>query len=296
MSLPRQICRGRTYLVTRRCTQRRFLLLPKPIAKHVFFYCLALAQRATGVCIHVVVVMSNHYHLVITDPEGKLPLFVYILNKYVAKCMNTHYGRWENLWAAGAQPSYVHLADDDAKLEKSAYAIANPVEAELVSRSARWPGLLLWRPGNYKVRRPAVFFQQDGPTPASLKLEMTPLPLDGASRQREVMELLGQAASEREAAMRKRVKEAGRKFLGVRAVLLQNPEDHPHSAAPRRGLSPRLATRDKWRRVELLARLKSFADDYREARERWIGGDRGVLFPVGTYKLRVEFGVTCAET
>ena len=61
MSVPRQILPNATYMVTRRCTQRQFLLLPTPIAKLVFGYCLALAQRYTGVLVHAATVVSNHY-------------------------------------------------------------------------------------------------------------------------------------------------------------------------------------------------------------------------------------------
>jgi len=49
-----------------------------------FLYCLALAQRATGAQIHAVCVLSNHYHLIATDPKALLPRFAYILNKFVA--------------------------------------------------------------------------------------------------------------------------------------------------------------------------------------------------------------------
>ena len=85
---PRQILPGATYLVTRRCTQRQFLLTPTT-RQHVqaFAYCLAYAAIKTGVYIHAVIVMGNHYHIVVTDPHGVLPVFAELLNKLVAKCI-----------------------------------------------------------------------------------------------------------------------------------------------------------------------------------------------------------------
>ena len=282
-------------MVTRRCTQRQFLLGPSPMTKQVFGYCLALAQEETGMTVHAAIALSNHYHLIITDPEGRLPEFTYILNKYVAKCMNAHYGRWENFWAGGSQASYVRLTDDEAKLEKTAYAIANPVEAGLVSRSAQWPGFLLWKPGTYKFHRPKVFFDEQGFAPKSLKLRITPVPLDALSRPREVMERVGLVLAEREKALRKERQESGLRFLGVARIRGQRFTDTPTSNEPRRRLSPQVAGRDKWRRIEMLQRVKSFVADYRAALARWLGGEKAVLFPPGTYKLRVEYGLPIAD-
>ncbi len=58
-------------------------------------------------------------------------------------------------------------------------------------------------------------------------------------------------------------------------------------------MSPRVACRNKWRRIEALCRLKSFVADYRDAWQRYREGQRDVLFPHGTYWLRVYAGVTC---
>ena len=64
---------GRYYLVSRRCTQRQFLLKPSKEVNRAFLFCLAVAAQATGVQVHVIMVMSNHYHLIVTDPFGLLP-------------------------------------------------------------------------------------------------------------------------------------------------------------------------------------------------------------------------------
>jgi hypothetical protein len=53
------------------------------------------------------------------------------------------------------------------------------------------------------------------------------------------------------------VKEHGGRFLGAVQVLAQKPTDRPTSGEPRRGLNPRVAARDKWKRIEVLARLRS---------------------------------------
>ena len=65
MSLPREILPGRFYMLTRRCTQRMFLLRPDAVSRAVFTYCMAHAAAHTGVVVMLPVVMSNHYHAVV---------------------------------------------------------------------------------------------------------------------------------------------------------------------------------------------------------------------------------------
>lgn len=295
MSLPRPILPGKTYLITRRCTQRQFLLRPSSVTNQVLRYCLALAQRATGVELHAVVAMSNHYHSVGTDPRGLLPAFDEIVNKYVAKALNVHYDRCENLWAAGVQPSHVELGDDNALLEQAAYTICNPVEALLVRRHQDWPGLLLWHPGRYKVKRPGWFFRDDEAFPRELELVITPLPFSDQPKVREATERLGAAVLRRETELRAQAKAAGRAFGTLEQLRRIRHTDSSLTVEGRRTVSPRVASRDKWRRIELLQRLKSFAVDYRDAFRRWRDGARDVVFPAGSYRVKHLFGVRCAE-
>jgi len=45
MSLPRAIVPGRRYMITRRCSERRFFMRPDRETNNAFVYCLALAAR-----------------------------------------------------------------------------------------------------------------------------------------------------------------------------------------------------------------------------------------------------------
>jgi REP element-mobilizing transposase RayT len=75
MSAPRQVLPGAIYLVTRRCTQRQFLLRPSRIANGVFLYVLALAAERYRILVHAFCVLSNHYHLVVSDLGANLSAF-----------------------------------------------------------------------------------------------------------------------------------------------------------------------------------------------------------------------------
>ncbi len=74
----------------------------------------------------------------------------------------------------------------------------------------------------------------------------------------------------------------------------QLPEECPKSWAKRFQLKPRVATKDKWRRIAALQQLSDFAASYRDAFESWRKGQRDVVFPYGTYLMRVLHGVRCA--
>jgi REP element-mobilizing transposase RayT len=294
MSLPRQILPGSTYLVTRRCTQRQFLLKPTLLTKVIFSFCLAMAAVRTGVLLHAFCVLSNHWHGVVTDPEGRLPEFLAYLHKYVSKCINASLGRWENLWSS-EPPSVVRLENDEDGLDKIAYVMTNPLAAGLVKRSSQWPGLREYRPRTHRVRRPTVFFRPNGPMPQVALLTLVPPRLMSSASTDETIRRIERTAAARESELRKRFAGEGRKPLGVRAVRAQKVTDTPWTREPRRRLSPRIAAKDKWRRIEALRRVRHFVDDYRSAYTRWRAGESDVVFPPGTYALRVHAGVTCAD-
>ena len=57
--------------------------------------------------------------------------------------------------------------------------------------------------------------------------------------------------------------------------------------------STRRASRDKWKRIEALGRLKEFLSRYRAALAERCAGKLAAVFPRGTYLLRVAHGVPC---
>ena len=182
MPKPRRVAPGATYLVTRRCYQRTFRLRPSEATTHILAYCLALAIEKTGIILHAACCfLSNHHHLVVTDPRGVLPDFLRELHRLSAKAMNASQGQWENLWSA--EPcSAVLLADEHDIVDKIAYVAANPVAAGLVRTPEDWPGLSLWREGVVEVKRPGAYFHENGACPERLVLRVENPSLGGEHR------------------------------------------------------------------------------------------------------------------
>ncbi len=296
MTAPRQILPNTTYLVTRRCSERRFFLRPSPATNGIFLYVLALAARRYGVRVHALCVLSNHYHLLVTDPEACLPAFVQYLDSLVARATNASLGRFEGFWASAASYSAVAPADPADVVAKAAYVLANPVAAGLVRRGSEWPGL--WTsPGQIGsarlvAGRPKTFFRANGYLPESIALELTPPP--GFASAAELRARVSRALAELEDRHARELAAAGRRFLGRAKVLAESPRAHPGSGERRFGLNPRIAARDKWKRIEAISRLETFLADYRAAWRARRARVSDALFPAGTYLLHRMHGVSCA--
>jgi putative transposase len=297
MTAPRQVLPGVTYLVTRRCAQRQFLLKPSATTNGLFLYVLAVAVRRFGMHIHAFCVMSNHFHLIVTDPDARLPAFEQFLDSLVARALNAFLGRWESFWAPSSYSAVALLSPADV-VEKAAYVLANPVTAGLVRTGRQWPGL--WSApeqigsGAIDVPRPSFFFRPTGTMPESAALELTaPAGFDSPEQFRDQ---LSRALAAREEHAARALESENRGFMGERRILAQKPTSRPHHAEPHRTLNPRIAGRDKWKRIEALTRLVGFLRSYRAA---WMAMRQGiprVLFPAGTYWLRVVHAVPCAAS
>jgi REP element-mobilizing transposase RayT len=293
MTAPRQVLPGTTYLVTRRCSERRFFLRPSAITNSVFGYLLAVATARHGVLVHAFCVLSNHFHLVVTDPAARLPEFLRYLDGLVARAMNCSLGRWERFWDPDSY-SAVRLENDAAVIEKIVYVLANPVAAGLVRRAREWPGL--WsdpeRIGGAPLvfERPAGFFREKGPMPPSASLQLHRPPRFETDD--SFTGALSRALEEEED--RISTGREGRPFLGPARVLAQKPHARPPPDEPRRTLAPRVASRNRWRRIEALLRLAEFGRAYREALAAWRSGVRDAVFPPGTWLMRVQHAAVCA--
>jgi putative transposase len=296
MTAPRRILPESTYLITRRCFARMYLLRPSALVGAVFEYVLAVKAQEYGILLHAYCVLSNHWHCVLTDPLGRLPEFQRDVGSTVARALNAAHGRWESFWAPGSY-SAVALQTDDDIVDKMAYVLANPVAAGLVRRGSQWPGL--WSApariggGPREVKRPDHFFRKEGRSPETATLELQCPP--GLASVEALRERLVQALTEREDQAFRDLAEKGRVFMGVRKVMAQNPLAVPAPGEPRRGLKPRIASRSQWKRLEAIGRLRTFLAEYRKAWRAFKKGERATIFPEGTYLMRVAYGVACAS-
>lgn len=323
MTLPRRVIPGTTYMLQRRCTQRKFLLQPSEIVTQVFTYCLGLAAQRYGIEVFTFVVLANHYHLGIVDRDGKLPKFAALFHSLVARALNVEYGRSESFWAPGSF-SAVTLGDEAAVLDKIVYMIVNPVAAGLVDRADQWPGLVSV-PGDLcrrvlVAKKPARFFRRAGdrehegdgenaakkarrhvkerealPDEVRLKLSRPPGFKDLSDDQ--LRELVARRVHERtQEIKRQRSAEGKPRALGVKVILQQERTQDPGDTSPDFKLNPRLSCKDRWRRAQLCKELRTFWREHREASVRFRAGERRVVFPFGSYGYPTNFRARCRKT
>jgi len=219
MSMPRQILPAQFYMITRRCTQRQFLLRPDEETNNAFLYLLAEASERFDIDVILPSVLTNHHHTIVFDRHGRIIEFVEHLHKFVAKCQNALRGRWENLWSS-EPPCIVRLVDVADVIDKLVYAATNPVKDLLVERVHQWPGVngtaALLNQRTLTARRPG-FFRANGPMPATIALKLViPPELGDPDEIRRILRERVAAVEAQVAADRAR---SGARVPGRRAVL-----------------------------------------------------------------------------
>jgi len=286
MTAPRPVVPGRFLFITRRCTQRQFLLRPDAETNNTFTYCMADAAQRCEVDVVLSQMMSNHHHGIVYDPHGREVEFREQFHKMFAKSQNALRGRWENLWAS-EEPCVIEVVTRDDLLDKLVYVATNPVKDGLVEKVHHWPGpnfiKALLTGKVIKTHRPKHFFREAGPMPPELDLVLK-LPDHFTGKAEFLAELRQRIAAVEEQCARERQR-TGRRVLGRRRVLRQSWRDTPTSREPRRGLRPRVAARNKWLRVMALLRNADWQAEYRAARATWLAG-LPAEFPPGTYWLK----------
>jgi REP element-mobilizing transposase RayT len=283
MSLPRSVLPNTTYMLTRRCLGRRFLLRPDGAINNIFVYCLALAAEKFGVELHAACVMSNHYHLILTDVRGVLPDFTAWLNRQLAMCIK-RVRKWDEVvWEPNVACSAIELPGSAEVLDKVAYVLLNPVSAALVRSPERWPGVVTTlrtlRRGTMGAKHPEVWFKSKARESATLSFTTPTCFADQASYHSALESLL----ASRLARVRARTRQQGRGYLG-RTRLRKTPVwERPTTKKQRFGRSPTFSalTRSQW--LAAAKQLRAFRAAYRTAYEAWRSGKRDAEFPAGTW-------------
>ena len=292
MTLPRCVLEGTTYLVTRRCMGRRFLLRPDAELNRLFVYCLGRAADKYGIEVHALGVMSNHYHMVVTDVRRVLPDFMMSLNRSLAMCIKQLRDWDEVVWEPNASYSAVELGGPSEILDKVAYTLLNPVRAGLVRTPERWPGVLSTlehlRRGTLTAERPRVWFKDKAPKKVTLRWTVPPGFQTKGSYLGALQALVAGRLTELRTAFRRR----GRSYLGETQVRKTRVSDRPKTKKQRFGRNPTFSaqTRKAW--LDAMKRLRAFRRAYRAAYAAWCSGDRDTEFPLGTWWVVRHAGAT----
>lgn len=127
--------------ITCRTIQGRALLRPGPEANRRIVGVLGRAQRRTGMVIHAITVLSNHYHLLASPRDAdQLARFMGFVQANLSKELGALHG-WEGpLWARRYRSIPV-AADEESQVARLRYVLSNSVKENLVERCRDWPGV-----------------------------------------------------------------------------------------------------------------------------------------------------------
>ncbi len=231
---------GSTVFLSRRCDERRFLLRPDEYVTQVFLFCLAYAAAECNILVHGLTALSDHHHLLVTDVDGLLPVFMERFDGLLARALNAHWGRWESFFAPGSY-SAVRLETPEDCMSKLCYILTNPVKAGLVDHARRWTGAtsVRWPFGETRTftRPDGQFFGPKSALPAEVSLTLAPLPGFEDKTSSELDALVRERVIARETEIRAEFKSQGRPFKGMREVLGCDPEGRPATREPRRRMN-----------------------------------------------------------
>lgn len=317
---PRQVIPGTTYSIDKRCVAQTFRLVPtKPVLK-IVEYCLAKVAADTGVQLHTFTFMSNHFHLLLTDPRGVLPTFIQTLDSLISRNLNALRGWSGENFAKGY--TRTPILDIETAMEKASYALANPVAANLVTRSRGWKGVTSARMvfGQRRtIRRPRGSIWRDAPenngerkrkrkrrlsrgrkrrggritAPESVELVLEAFPETLTSRSPEsVMEGIRDRVERRERAAEKLRLERGISVIGMKRVMALDWRDMPRRDEDMFSHVDSVAGRDRDKLAAARHRKREFETEYRMAMDEVKKGGRPV-FPHGTWLMVHRYGYPC---
>ena len=140
MSVARPIFKGVSLMLTRRVRGRTMLLRPSKRTNQIVGYVLAVISLRYNITIHAVKVMGNHWHVVLTDRDGRIVDFQHDCHQFIARGLNAQHGEFESVWSSDST-SRVECELPEDVVQRIAYTMANAVEAGLVRFGHTWPGI-----------------------------------------------------------------------------------------------------------------------------------------------------------
>ena len=298
MSNPRRIVPRTAKFITRRTTQRFFLLSPdrKRIIWNIYWYVTAVLAAELGIELHAVQMLSNHMHEVLTDTRGEIARFLQQRNRLFANALKVFLGWKEEVFARGGA-NCVDLYGSDAILRQIAYTLANAVEAGLAHNPEDWPGVTLAATDigtrTIRAQRPELYFDPDNKRwPPFAEITITvPHELEAtfgwqSARDRIVATVERAVLEAREVA-----RKAGRFLKSLEQIFATK---HTAKASARETPGERNPTFAAGGNPAQAARAlhdrRTFLAAYREAMQKVRDGVLGVLFPPGTWRMHREFG------
>lgn len=293
--------------VTSRTVQGRLLLKPTPPINQAVLGVLGRAQKLYGMVVHLVVVMSNHYHLVLAPHDARqLAGFMGFVNSNIAREVGRLVDWKEKFW--GRRYQAIVVSDEvQAQIGRLEYFLANGVKENLVDSPLDWPGVHCgkaliedrrlegtWfdRTAFYRAqkrRKPGDPAVQENDFKSVEVLELCPLPCLASLGELQHREYVAGWIEKISAGAASARAEKGMMSLGAATLQKQHPHTQPFRS--KKSPAPRFHAFAVAVQRALRAAYSVFESAFRIASEKLRGGDRGALFPEGCFPPALPFCV-----
>ena len=137
---------GGLFEVTTRTVQGRFLLKPSDQLNTIILGVLGRAQRLYAVRIHALVVLSNHYHMLLSvDTAQQLAAFMTYFNGNLGKEVLRHVDGWsDKVWSRRFEAIWIPPHEYE-QVDRLRYLLSNGAKDGLVASPRDWPGVITLR-------------------------------------------------------------------------------------------------------------------------------------------------------
>ena len=297
---------GMTVEVTIRTIQSRLLLRPSKELNEIVIGVLGRAQAMYPVSIHVIIFVSNHYHLIITTPDAlALARFMNFVNSNIAREVGRLHSWREKFW--GRRYRAIPVLDEVSLVDRVQYLLAHGCKEGLVARPKDWPGvssldaMLTGKPmrGTWFNRTAEWFERRSGGQPdpmefaEAVEVRLTPLPcwdhLSPCDQRRRLRSLIRDIELE----TRQRNLDEVRTPPGRQFILSQDPHSFP--CRSKKSPASHCHTSIHQLREEFIAAYMDFLDAYIEASSRLRAGIKNVEFPPDSFPPSLPFNGLCLD-
>jgi len=320
MSTARNLYPDTTVFVTCRCVHQSYRLVPKPVVRRIVDFCFAVVstryRNEFGMEFYEFEFLSTHYHLVANNASGKITDFLKALNSLIARELNALRGKGGAFF--DREPGIQTVLGDAKVFEHCVYTLANAVAAGIVHKTAHWKGsnsmryeygkaYVVWKPrvglwskkvrhkrrrSSRRSRRAAFAERSTLPATSIIKLDRPPIMPELSDA--ELRARIRDALQQREAETAE--KRAGKPVLGMKAALKIHWSTVPREGEELFGRNPTFSTDTLEQRIAMKHLRKTFLREYKAALARWNAGERNVVFPAGTVRMRLRHNAPTGPT
>ena len=318
MSDPRFVEKGQVVFASVSAVGQQFRFVPKRDVIDSIWFIFASCVLEYGLLVHEFCFMSNHFHIVATDPDGRWSDFLQDFDSMLARQLNALRGTSGTNFERN--PPWQRICDAGGVLAKCVYTLVNPLASHLVQRLKSWkhvtsyglkygktitlqrPKCGIWKETRSKAAKGKkgkyaskgrLRYRGRSKAPESVKFTLARPEVELHLSDKELRQKIWDGAVEQERALIVERKRDRRPVLGWRQVVLCRWDQRPGSERTMFQRRPKVTAAEPEAAAEMLDKMQAFVCAYRVAMAEHKAGGRP-LWPYGTFRMARRYNLPCA--